>query len=360
MRTVADVMSRRVATIREEATWTEALAFMYERQISSLLVSPTSSSGDHGIVTMGDVVDNTVRNGLNTGMLRVRDIVHRGLVTAQPTWTLMQAAAAMVQHGVRRLLVMQEGEMIGLVSDTDLFTSSVPEQDWRHARAVRRERALQRGERSDLAGAVGEIMSSPVLATSPGVAVQEAVKKMAASGVDSLLVIQSADTVQGIITKWDVIAKVLATGRSTRATTVGDVLSSPVRTIEAETSIDACSVRMADEKIRRFPVTHAGQIVGIVSSKDILAAAGARHYRALRPRRGPTSLLVADVMAPSTGMADPGVRDALSLELSLWEAADRLRSAGLPWLPVVQAGKVIGVVSEVDILRGLEERGAGD
>jgi CBS domain-containing protein len=174
------------------------------------------------------------------------------------------------------------------------------------------------------------------------------------------LVVHSADTVQGIITKWDVIAKVLATGRSTHVTTVGDVLSSPVRTIEAETSIEACSVRMADEKIRRFPVTRGGQIVGIISRKDILAAVGARHFRALRPRQGPTSLLVADVMGPSSGTADPGVGEALSLELSLWEAADRLRSAGLPWLPVVQAGKVIGAVTEGDILRGLEERGAGD
>lgn len=360
MSTVADVMSRRVATIREEATLTEALASMHERQISSLLVIPTSGSGDHGTVTMGDVVNEAVRNSLDTRMLRVRDIVHRGLVSAQPTWTLMHAASAMVQHDVRRLPVMQRGEMIGLVSDTDLFTSSVPEQDWRHARAVRRERALQRGEKADLARAVGEIMSSPVLATSPGVAVQEAVKKMVASGIHSLLVVHSADTVQGIITKWDVIAKVLATGRSTHATTVGDVLSSPVRTIEAETSIEACSVRMADEKIRRFPVTRGGQIVGIISRKDTLAAVGARHFRALRPRQGPTSLLVADVMGPSSGTADPGVGEALSLELSLWEAADRLRCAGVPRLPVVQAGKVIGVVTEGDILRGLEERGAGD
>mgnify|MGYP001764126783 CR=1 FL=1 len=65
-------------------------------------------------------------------------------------------------------------------------------------------------------------------------------------------------------------------------------------------------------------------------------------------------------MQPISRGWPPTTHDGVGPELSVWEAAALLSRGTRRTLPVVQGGRTIGVVSEDDILRALEERGGGD
>lgn len=163
-----------------------------------------------------------------------------------------------------------------------------------------------------------------------------------------------------MVTKRDVVTKVIATNRSAAAVRVADIMSADVRTIAAGSTLEVCSAQMTDERVRRFPVVLGDRIVGIISDKDILAAVAAHRWRGHRRLRVPSSVIVADVMRLVGGPLVPAGLPALSPELSIWEAADRLVKTGARQLPVTQGGQVIGIVDEADVLQALEERGARD
>lgn len=358
MITVADVMTRRPVGVAAGATVADALQAMTERGISSVLVLPLPGSTDYGILTMHDIVDKVVKEDLDPDAVRVGDIMTWRVITARASWTLEQAAALMADAGVRRLPVIEGHEIIGLISDTDIFTALVPRQEWEHVRQVRKERVHRRVSQTGPARTVADVMSVPVLTIDPRATVEAAVEKMVAAGISSLLVIEDGEGRQGIVTKRGVVTKVAANGQDPTAVTVREIMSSPLRTIAPDVTLEACSVRMTSERVRRLPVAREGRIIGIISDSDILAAVAG--HRWWGHRRGPTSAIVADIMRSAPMDLRPGGAEAVSPELSLWECAARLAHTGVRELPVVQEGRLIGIVGDTDIVRALEERGGGD
>lgn len=312
MLSIADVMTPKPVMTGPTETVSRALAGMRERGISSIMVRPPSGGSAYGIVTMRDIIAKIVTFGLDPDAVKVGEITSWRLVTASPAWSLQDAAQQMTRARVRRLPVMEGESFVGLVNDTDLFTALVPRHEWEHARLVRKERAFRRARQSSPAGTVR-----------------------------------------------DVIMKVLAQGSDPRTSPVRTVMSAPALTIEGEASIEECSARMATDGVRRFPVLVDGTIAGIVSDTDILAAVAGHRWLGRRRRRWPTAHIVADVMRP-IGEDTPAAVDAVGPELSVWEAAARLARSSAGALSVVQEGRTIGVVSEADILRALEERGGAD
>jgi CBS domain-containing protein len=360
MLTVAEIMTPRPVTTGPQETVSQALIRMRDRGISSVLVSSPEGGTAYGIVTMRDVIAKIVKFGLDPDAVQLGEITSWRLVTAAPSWSAQEAARQMAQAGVRRLPVFDEGRLAGLLSDTDLFTALVPRHEWEHARLVRKERALRRAGQTTPAARVRDLMSSPVLTIPRGATVQEAAEKMVASGVASLLVPLEGDPAGGIVTKRDVVTKVLAEGGDPRALAVRALMSAPVVTIEGNASIEECSARMAADAVRRFPVLLDGRIVGIISDTDILAAVAAHRWWGHRGRRWPTAHIVADVMQPLARSWPSTDEDGIGPELSVWEAAARLARSTRRNLPVVQGGRTIGMISEDDILRAVEERGGGD
>lgn len=359
MRTLVEIMTRRPAVVDAGARLGEALTLMGERGISSVLVL-RGDAAPYGILTMRDIVGKVVRHDLDLEALRAEDIATWRMLTASPGWTIRDAAAAMADARIRRLPVVEGGELLGIVSDTDLFTALVPGGNWEQARAVRKERAARRARRAEPARTVRDLMSAPVLTTDASVTVQRAVETMVKAGVSSLLVGLSRGSADGIVTKRDVVTKVVARGRAPAEARVGEIMSSPVRTIDAGAALAACSARMSDERVRRLPVAAADQIIGIISDSDVLAAVIGRRWRGHRRLRVPAGAIVADVMQPGAPQQTSLNQPTLAPELSIWEAADGLARAGASHLPVVQDGAVIGIVRQTDILQALAERGGPD
>jgi isocitrate dehydrogenase len=355
--TVADIMTRQPVTLGPQATVAQALDTMKVRGISSVLVSPPSGITHYGISTMRDIVTKVVTNDLDPDAIHLGDIATWRLVTVDPLWTIQPTAQLMATANVRRLPVVEGSRLLGLVSDTDIFIALVQRQEWEHVRVLRKERAWQRAGLPGQVKWVSDLMSTPVLAIGTDAPVQAAVEKMVASGISSLLATSTRDSLQGIVTKRDVVTKVVEDGTDPKQVKVHALMSSPLKMIGPDVSIAECSARMASEGVRRFPVERRGEIIGIISDSDILAAVASHRWWGQPGRKWPTSYIVADIMKTPPAGSPVSLAQAVSPELSMWDCAAKLADSRLKELPVVQQGKVIGVVGRADVLRALEERG---
>jgi isocitrate dehydrogenase len=129
MYTVESVMKKPVVRIAATATVAEAIHRMHERGISSILVEPQTPGGPYGIMTKRDVLSKVVAPGKDPGQLRVADLMSSPVITLPRTTTLRECSALMMEKDIRRVLVAQGTEILGIVSDTDIF-AAVEERGW--------------------------------------------------------------------------------------------------------------------------------------------------------------------------------------------------------------------------------------
>jgi CBS domain-containing protein len=102
----------------------------------------------------------------------------------------------------------------------------------------------------------------------PEASVYEALTLMAEMNIGAVLVIED-ETLLGIFSERDYARKVILMGRSSRETTVGELMSHPVVSVNPDTPIEACMALMTERHFRHLPVVEEGRLIGIVSIGDI-------------------------------------------------------------------------------------------
>jgi CBS domain-containing protein len=115
---VRDGMSSMVLSIGPDHTLREAARLMAERRVGAAVVVDPEAPGV-GIFTERDLLDS-LGAGQDPDQERVRDHLTSSLVYAAPDWSLEEAAVAMIQGGFRHLVVLDGGEVNGVVSMRDI------------------------------------------------------------------------------------------------------------------------------------------------------------------------------------------------------------------------------------------------
>lgn len=111
---------------------------------------------------------------------------------------------------------------------------------------------------------------SQILSISPESSVLDAIRIMADNNVGAVLVETIADKVQGILTERDVIRKVDANLRSAENTKVREVMTEKVLYVESNQTIEECMEIMNAKGIRHLPVYENGDLLGLISVRDVL------------------------------------------------------------------------------------------
>jgi CBS domain-containing protein len=126
---------------------------------------------------------------------------------------------------------------------------------------------------------------------------------------------------------------------------VSDVMTTEVVTTTRETTLRAAAAQLAAHHISGMPVVGAdGQVVtGVLSASDVLAAQ--RRGSARGPRAG--ARLVGDVMSA------PAV--TVSSSASVAGAAGRMFDHDVNRLPVIEHGRLVGIVSRADLVRAFAQ-----
>ncbi len=115
---VREGMSSMVLSVGPYHTVREAARLMTERQVGAAVVMNPDGHGP-GIITERDVL-RLVGTGLDPDRQRVGDHLTAELVFAAPEWSLEEAAAAMVRGRFRHLVVVEHGEIAGVLSVRDI------------------------------------------------------------------------------------------------------------------------------------------------------------------------------------------------------------------------------------------------
>ena len=115
---VRDGMSSAVLTVGPQHTIRDASKLMAERKIGAAIVVDPEQPGP-GILTERDVLDSIGR-GQDPDVERVGDHLSPNPTFAAPDWPLERAAEAMVRGGFRHLVVVDAGELVGVLSMRDI------------------------------------------------------------------------------------------------------------------------------------------------------------------------------------------------------------------------------------------------
>jgi CBS domain-containing protein len=116
---VRDGMSPTVLTVGPSHSLREAATLMSERNVGAAVVHDPDAPGP-GIITERDVL-RSVGAGQSPDDERVGDHMSSDLVFATPEWSLEEAAAAMAKGGFRHLIVVERGEVLGVISVRDII-----------------------------------------------------------------------------------------------------------------------------------------------------------------------------------------------------------------------------------------------
>jgi CBS domain-containing protein len=115
-----------------------------------------------------------------------------------------------------------------------------------------------------------EIKGREVWTTEASRSVYQAIEMMAEKEVGALLVMDTDGQLAGIVSERDYARKVILKNRSSRETSVADIMTSDVIFVAEETDVDKCMSVMTGKKIRHLPVLDGNTPVGIITVGDLL------------------------------------------------------------------------------------------
>ncbi len=118
---------------------------------------------------------------------------------------------------------------------------------------------------------VRDVMSSPVVTIDENAPANQVAELIDKHGLGSLIVTSKEGKPLGIITERDLVRRILAKNVKPDSLKAKEVMTSPLITIEPDERISEAARRMSRLNIRRLGVMYKGQLVGVLSSKDILS-----------------------------------------------------------------------------------------
>jgi len=116
---------------------------------------------------------------------------------------------------------------------------------------------------------VRDIMSVDVKTVKANSRVKEAVQKMNQFDLGSVIVVQGNKPI-GIITKGDILTKIVQVGLSPSEVTAEEIMSTPLITIGEDVAVEEAAKIMTKKKVKNLPVVQGEQLIGIVTSTDIV------------------------------------------------------------------------------------------
>ena len=116
---------------------------------------------------------------------------------------------------------------------------------------------------------IQEVMTANPRTVQPSTPVAEAARLMSSEDIGALPIVEG-DRLTGMITDRDITIRAVAQGKDPQSTTVGEIASRDVVTIDPQQTLDEAARLMAQHQLRRLPVVEEdGRLVGILAQADI-------------------------------------------------------------------------------------------
>lgn len=123
--TVREIMTKNVINMQVSTTLEEAARAMRERDIGNVVVAEDERLV--GLVTDRDIVIRAVADGMDPTTTTLGSVASRDIIAVQPDDTAQAAALLMREQAIRRVLVVDEQGLCGILSIGDLATEIDPD-----------------------------------------------------------------------------------------------------------------------------------------------------------------------------------------------------------------------------------------
>ena len=187
---VRSIMTQKVFSVHTYAKISDAIELMTKRNVGGL---PVVDEGNRvwAIITERDIV--TIFSG-RIGGAKVADLMSKKVVTATPKTSIFEAEKRMVEHGFRRLPIVLEGKLVGIVTVMDILRFFGSGEVFKHLRS----------------GTIVQVLQTPIIETAvkdvvtiePNFDVGQAAKLMWEKKIGALPVVEDQKLV-GMITERD-------------------------------------------------------------------------------------------------------------------------------------------------------------
>ena len=119
---VRDVMTRTVVTATPDMSAAEAGKKMVENRVGNILI--VEKGGPVGIVTESDMVAKVISKNVKPGSIKLEQLMSQPLITTKSSDDINDAVLVMAQKKIRRLPVIDDGALVGIITDADVIQAS--------------------------------------------------------------------------------------------------------------------------------------------------------------------------------------------------------------------------------------------
>ena len=257
--TLHQVLNPDVRVVAPQTPLAEVWRVMEERRISCVAVM--DAERPVGIFTERDSVNLMARGGWAADQ-PIREHMQTPVLADNLGMDIYRAYQLMASHNVRQLLVVDgEGHLLGLVTEGDLLHS------------IGLEQLLQ-------PKVVANAMTTRVVSLNVDDTLRDAARRMSERNLSCILVLAD-NTPAGILTERDMVRLLRAGDPSTRP--LGEVMSQPLVTIQADDLLAVAMQRMEAAGIRRMVVMDdQSQLAGLLTRHDVVKALQAHYVELLQ------------------------------------------------------------------------------
>jgi len=318
---IRSVMTRDVVTARPRETVSSVAKKMSDNGVSCVVVA--EGRRIKGIFTERDLVRGIARDGDADGDATMSQRMSSPVATIGPHMPVLDTAEMMESKGIKRVPVVARGEMVGIVTQTD----------------ITRGLALLSPLRF-----VSDIMSSDVATVQANQTVTEAAQIMSERDI-SCIVAMRGDLVVGMLTEKDLAKYVVAAGHKPSETRVVDVMSFPVHWVPPSCSVLSANQKMSAMRVHRLLVMEGHDLRGIVSQRDIMKAVRAEFERVDADRTAALSAIGEQVLHIRSEVAE--LRDFLTGCSSDADGQDPPNAAGWGGAAAAMAPRIQHIMDEL-------------
>ena len=257
-------------------------------------------------------LSTTSRNWLQVG-----DIMTEDIASVSSETSIVAAAKIMSEKNISCLVVSDNGNLSGIITETDLLKKAVAkESDFRKL-------------------TIEHIMSTPVHSCPSNLSILDASKIMETENIRRLVIMEKEQVV-GILTQTDIVRTLTSYSMWKN---IEELMTSDVATISMLATVKEAADLMASRDISCLVTTDENIVVGIFTERDLLK-------RVVALKRNPSKTILKDVMTSPVVSVPPNY--------SIPSASKMIENKKIRRLLVMDDQELLGVVTQTDILRAIK------
>ena len=287
---------------------------------------------------------------MNYTQLKITEVSNKA-ITLGPENTLFDARNTLLRYNISRIAIARDNKALGIVTEKDISRILYTEPQHRQLKEIR----------------LDEVMNKNLITVNRGSDLKSCAKLMLEHNISSILVLDEADLLDGIVTKSDLVESYAMhyAHRKLVEDAVKQYMTKKVLTVTPDEPIHMALMLMTENKVSRVVVTRNRKPVGIITGRDLLPFSllfGTTiygHHWNIRetietPRREQILIpsgIKAIFLAMDVMKYDPVT---ITSDSDLAEAAHIMIRNRISGIPVVDSDNfLVGIVTKTDIVRRL-------